>query len=165
MNFHDNLKNKNCKNRKIDFSFVSAHYTYLIKTGSKIKVVGVCISLVGKRPSISAHVNKPWALLGVTENFLRNILRKTLKYAIKIPRMFHAVTYKHHRPYTSFGHQKYSFLYIYLKKIVWSQSSLSCTLAYQNYCSHLIWTISYVVCSFYNKRWKWQGIVGRNRRM
>ena len=33
MNFHDNLKNKN---RKIDFSFVSAHSAYFMKMGEKL---------------------------------------------------------------------------------------------------------------------------------
>ena len=36
MNFHDNLKNKNQKNWKIYFSFVSAYCTSSLKTGSKL---------------------------------------------------------------------------------------------------------------------------------
>ena len=51
MNFHDNLKNKIRKNRKIDFSFDSAHCASSIKTGAKLSGEGgVCIFLVGKRP-------------------------------------------------------------------------------------------------------------------
>ena len=47
MNFRDNSKNKNCK---FDFSFVSTHCASSIKTGSKLRGGGGCISLVGKYP-------------------------------------------------------------------------------------------------------------------
>ena len=47
MNFHDNLK---IENRRIDFSFVSAHCASSIKTGSILRGEGVCISLVVKKP-------------------------------------------------------------------------------------------------------------------
>ena len=49
--FHDNSNNKN---RKINFAFVSAHYTSSIKTGSK-KRWRVCISLVGKYPGMGGR--------------------------------------------------------------------------------------------------------------
>ena len=49
MNFHDNSKNKN---KKMDFSFNSAHYASLIKMGAKLRGGGVCISLDGKHPRI-----------------------------------------------------------------------------------------------------------------
>ena len=37
MNFHDNSKNKNWKNQKIDFSFDSAHCASFMKTGEKLR--------------------------------------------------------------------------------------------------------------------------------
>ena len=49
MSFHDNSKNKNRKNRKIVFSFVSAHCVSFMKVGSKLRG-GVSISLVGTEP-------------------------------------------------------------------------------------------------------------------
>ena len=58
MNFHDNSKNIN---RKIDFSFVSAHCASSIKNGSKLRGV-VCISSVGKKPRSSREALN-WALI------------------------------------------------------------------------------------------------------
>ena len=60
MNFHDNLKNKNRKNLKISFSFVSAHCASVMKVGSKLRRRGggVCLSLVGTETDccIFAHI-------------------------------------------------------------------------------------------------------------
>ena len=58
MNFHDILKNKNRKNRKIDFSFDSAHCPFFIKTGAKLRGGEVCISLVGKRQNSNGFIGK-----------------------------------------------------------------------------------------------------------
>ena len=75
MNFQDNSKNKN---RKIDFSYVSAYSASLMKTGSKLRrggrtEVGVFISLVGTGPNIQpldvfwwgvkSHTKKNWISL------------------------------------------------------------------------------------------------------
>ena len=47
VNFNDNSKNKSRKNRKIYFSFDSAHCKSFTKIGAKLRG-GVCISLVWK---------------------------------------------------------------------------------------------------------------------
>ena len=52
MNFHDNAKNEN---RKIDFLFDSAHFAYFIIMGAKLRGVGVCIFLVGKKPTYDRY--------------------------------------------------------------------------------------------------------------
>ena len=52
MNFHDNSKNENRNNRKIDFSFVSAHSASFMKMGARLRGGGVCISLVGTRSTV-----------------------------------------------------------------------------------------------------------------
>ena len=69
MNFHYNSKNKN---RKIDFSFDSAHCASFMNVGSKLKEGGengeVCISLVRKKQetgpvmhfmALASYPNKP----------------------------------------------------------------------------------------------------------
>ena len=54
MNFHDNSKNKNWKNRKKDFSFISAHFASFMKVGSKLRGEGgSAYPLLGKGQTLN----------------------------------------------------------------------------------------------------------------
>ena len=58
MHFHDNSKNKNCKNRKIVFSFVSAHCVSFKNVGSKLRAGGLLVVSWDKARYILFHIQR-----------------------------------------------------------------------------------------------------------
>ena len=82
--------------RKIDISFVSAHFALSVKTGSKLRG-GVCISLVGNIPSSLFSCKRPRAVI-----YLGNVLTISQKlFVYKQKKTFRVQTKKTFRVQTN----------------------------------------------------------------